>query len=146
MDIEIKLDEKYSEPKIIIYAKQVDKNISELIDNLSIINQQTLKCFKDNKMYILQQKDIESIYSENSKVFVRCNNELYTIKNRLYELENLLNKKSFIRISNSEIINFDKVENIDFKIFGTLIINFKSKNIAYASRRYIPRIKEFLNM
>ena len=146
MDIEIKLDEYYSEPKIIIYAKQIDENISELIDNISSTNHHTLKVFKDDKMYILQQKDIESIYSENSKIFVRCNNELYTIKNRLYELEKLLNKKSFIRISNSEIINFDKVENIDFKIFGTLIINFKSTNIAYASRRYIPKIKEFLNM
>ena len=58
----------------------------------------------------------------------------------------MLNKKSFIRISNSEIINFDKVENIDFKILGTLIINFKSGNKAYASRRYIPKLKEFLGM
>ncbi len=146
MDIEIKIDEQISEPKIVIYAKQIDKDLSEIIDNISIIDKKTLKAFKDEKMYILNQKDIETIYSENSKIYVRCNNELYTIKNRLYELENMLNKKSFIRISNSEIINFDKVENIDFKILGTLIINFKSGNKAYASRRYIPKLKEFLGM
>lgn len=52
-------------------------------------------------MYILNQKDFETIYSENSKIYVRCNNELYTLKNRLYELENILNKKSFIRISSN---------------------------------------------
>lgn len=146
MDIEIKIDEKFSEPKIVIYAKQMDKNLSEIIDNISIIDKKTLKAFKDEKMYILNQKDIETIYSENSKIYVRCNNELYTLKNRLYELENMLNKKSFIRISNSEIINFDKVENIDFKILGTLVINFKSKNKAFASRRYIPKLKEFLEI
>ena len=146
MDIEIKIDEKFSEPKIVIYTKQMDKDLSEIIDNISIIDKKTLKAFKDEKMYILNQKDIETIYSENSKIYVRCNNELYTIKKRLYELENMLNKKSFIRISNSEIINFEKVENIDFKILGTLVINFKSGNKAYASRRYIPKIKEFLEI
>ena len=58
----------------------------------------------------------------------------------------ILDKKAFIRISNSEIINFNKVKNIDFKIIGTIILNFKSGNKAYASRRYIPKIKEFLEI
>ena len=53
---------------------------------------------------------------------------------------------SYSWISNSEIVNFNKVENIDFKILGTLIINFKSGNKSYASRRYIPKIKEFLEI
>lgn len=146
MNIEIKLDEKYDEPKLIIYAKQVDKDISTIIDSISSINQQTLKAYKDEKLYILNQKDIEAIYSEDSKIYVRLENDTYTIKNRLYELENILDKNSFIRISNSEIINFDKVKNIDFKILGTLVINFKSGNKAYVSRRYIPKIKEFLKI
>lgn len=146
MDIEIKVDEKITEPKIVIHVKQIDKNISAIIDNISSMNQQTLKCYKNEKMYILKQKDIEAIYSENSKIYVRADNELYTIKNRLYELENILDKKSFLRISNSEIINFDEVKNIDFKILGTLVINFKSGNKAYASRRHIPKIKEFLEI
>lgn len=146
MDIEIKIDEKFSEPKIVIYTKQMNQDLSEIIDNISLINKKTLKAFKDGKMYILNQKDIETIYAENNKIYTRCNNELYTLKNRLYKLENILNKKSFIRISNSEIINFDKVENIDFKILGTLVINFKSKNKSFASRRYIPKLKEFLEI
>lgn len=146
MDIEIKVDEKYTEPKIVIYTKQIDKNISSIIDSISNINQQTLKSYKDEKMYLLNQKDIESIYSENSKIYVRCEDEIYIVKNRLYELENFLDKKSFIRISNSEIVNFNKVKNIDFKILGTLVINFKSGNKSYASRRYIQKIKEFLEM
>lgn len=146
MDIEIKIDENYEEPKIVIYTKQVDKNVSNIIDNIANANQKILKVYKDEKMYILHQQDIESIYSEDGKIYVRCENEIYTIKNRLYELETLLDRRKFLRISNSEIVNFDKVKNIDFKILGTLIINFKSGNIAYASRRYIPKIKEFIEL
>lgn len=146
MDIEIKVDEKYTESKIVIYTNKVNEEITNIIDGISSINQKSLKTYKDGKMYILSQKDIETIYSENGKIFVRCNNELYTIKTRLYELESFLDKKIFARISNSEIANFNKVENIDFKILGTLIINFKSGNKSYASRRYIPKIKEFLEI
>lgn len=146
MNIEIKVDEKNLEPKIVIYTNEVNQNISNIIDSISFIDHQTLKAYKDDKLYMINQNDIESIYSENGKIYVKSENEIYTIKNRLYELLNFLNPKSFIRISNSEIINFNKVKNIDFKILGTLGINFKSGNKTYASRRYIPKIKEFLEL
>ena len=146
MDIEIKVDEKCNEPKIVICTNEVNEEITNIIDSISAINQKSLKVYKDEKMYILNQKDIETIYSENEKIFVRCNNELYIVKSRLYELESLLDKKTFVRISNSEIVNFNKVENIDFKVLRTLIINFKSGNKSYVYRRYIPKIKEFLEI
>lgn len=146
MDIEIKVDEKYTESKIVIYTNKVDEEISNIIDGISSINQKTVKAYKDEMMYIVSQKDIETIYSENGKIYVRCNNELYTMKKRLYEIEEILDKKMFVRISNSEIVNFNKVENIDFKVLGTLVINFKSGNKSYTSRRYIQKVKEFLEI
>lgn len=146
MDIEVKIDEKYITPKIIIYANRVDNDLSDIIDNISNISKKKLKAYKDEKMYILNQNQIETIYSENGKIYIRCDGELYTTKNRLYELETLLDQKIFVRISNSEIVNFNEVKNIDFKSIGTLILNFKSGNHSYASRRYIPKIKKFLEM
>lgn len=146
MDIEIKVDENNKEPKIVIYTNQMNDNITSIIDGISAINQKKLKAYKDDKIYFLNQNDIETIYSENSKILLRCNNEIYTLKNRLYELEAFLDKKVFSRISNSEIVNFNHVESIDYKILGTLVINFKSGNKSYVSRRYITKIKEFLEI
>lgn len=102
MDIEVKIDEKYDNPKIVIYTNKVDEEISNIIDGISSINQKFLKAYKDEKMYILHQNEIETIYTEGGKIYVRCNNEIYNIKNRLYELEALLDKKIFVRISNSD--------------------------------------------
>lgn len=59
---------------------------------ISNITQETLQTYKDQKLYILGQNEIESIYSEIRKVYVRCSNEIYSTKNRLYEIENLVNK------------------------------------------------------
>ncbi len=146
MNIEVKIDKNYENPQILILTNKMTTELSSMIDKISNITQKTLQTYKDQKMYILKQNEIESIYSESKKVYVRCLNEIYSTKNRLYEIENLLDPHSFIRISNSEIINFYNVENIDFKITGTLIFNFKSGNKSYSSRRYIPKIKKFLEI
>ena len=65
---------------------------------------------------------------------------------RLYELENILNKKTFLRISKSEIINISKVKSINTNLIGTIIITFFNGNKTYSSRRYISKIKEFLGI
>lgn len=146
MEVEVKIEEKYEKPKIVIYTNKLDTKISDLIENISNLEQKKLKMYKDEKMYIFRQEDIEDIYSEEGKVYARVENEIYVLKNRLYELETILDKKMFLRISNSEIINFNKVKNIDLKMLGTIALNFKSGNKSYASRRYIPKIKEFLEI
>ena len=142
MDIEIKLDSNYNIPKVIIYTNKV----TDEVNNISMINSKKLTAFKDEKMYILNSDDIESVYSEGGKVYIKCNNEIYSVKYRLYELEEILDSKKFVRISNSEIVNFDKVKNIDFKFIGTILLNFKNGDISYVSRRYIPKIKKFLGI
>lgn len=146
MNIEVKEDKKYNEPKIVIYTDKINEEISNLIEEIAYINHKTLKAYKDKEMYILNQKEIETIFIENSKVYAKYNNKVYVIKKRLYELEELLDRKIFERISNSEIANFNLVESIDFKIIGTLVLNFKSGNKSYVSRRYIPKIKKFLEL
>lgn len=146
MDIEVKIDQRFNKTKIVIYANEVNSELTNIIDEISCINQKNIKAYKDGKMYILRQEQIETIYSERGNIYARSNNEIYIIKSRLYQIETMLDKKIFVRISNSEIVNFNKIENIDFKIVGTLVINFKSGNKSYSSRRYIPKIKEFLEM
>ena len=64
----------------------------------------------------------------------------------IYELEEKVKSKNFMRISNSEIINFKRVKSLDMSIIGTIAIRFESGDITYASRRNIKKIKEYLKM
>ena len=84
------IDKNYENPQILILTNQMTSELSVIIDKISNITQETLQTYKDQKLYILGQNEIESIYSENGKVYVRCSNEIYSTKNRLYEIENLL--------------------------------------------------------
>lgn len=146
MKVEVKLDPNYTETKIEIHTNQINEEISNLIKILESKTENRILVFKEGKLYIIEEKDIETIYSNQGKVYVRANEIEYISKNKLYELEEKLIEPYFIRISNSEIINFNKVENLDLNITGTIKITFKDKYVTYASRRNIKKIKEYLKI
>ena len=58
-------------------------------------------------------------------------------------MEEKLSRK-FLRISRFELINLSKVKKYDFTIGGTLRIEFENGMETWASRRYIPIIRERL--
>lgn len=149
MNLEIKIDETLKEPKITIFSPTLNdeiKKITEIFKNSLLVNNK-LNVFKDSNIYIISLEEIETIYASNNKVYVRTkSNELYSIKQKLYELEEQLKYTSFVRISNSEIVNFDEVEKLNLKITGTILLVFKSKNETYVSRRFIKLVKEYLKI
>ena len=53
--------------------------------------------------------------------------------------------RSFLRVSRFEIINLKKVRKYDFTLVGTLRVEFDNGMETWASRRYIPLIKERLS-
>lgn len=146
MKIEVNIDKNCEETKFVIHTKSIEDKIIKLIENLQNKEAEQLNGFKDNEMYLLSQDDIETIYTEDGKVFARKNENKYLIKKRLYELEEILNPDKFVRISNSEIVNMKKVKKINFKITGTIILYFTNDKKTYVSRRYLKKIKEYLGV
>mgnify|MGYP004452785885 FL=1 len=146
MKIEFDINEKYQEDKIIICTNKITDELQEFVNKLNNEKNNKIYGYKNDIIFILEENKIETIYSENKKVFIRYENgNIYETKKRIYELENNLPNK-FVRISNSEIVNFDKVQNLDFKIVGTIILNFYTDRYTYVSRRYVKKIREYLEI
>ena len=149
MDIEIKLSEEYSSTKVVVYTNKMTEKISNLVDVITKItgeNIQTIVGTKEEEIFLLSLNDILTIYAENQKVFARSVNGIYRLKNRLYELENMFIGTSFLRISNSEIVNFDQVKSLDLSINGTISLKFKNGDKSFVSRRYVDKIKNYLGL
>ena len=70
----------------------------------------------------------------------------YSVRLRLYELEERLDPRRFVRISNSEIVNLEKVTAVDLSLTGTIRMTLNGTVSAYVSRRYVKKIKETLNL
>lgn len=146
IDIEIKIDEDYKSPKIVVYTNQINEDVTKVVNKLKSADEENLIGFKDDEAFIIDLSKIELIYTENKKIFARVNGEAYQIKKRIFELEESLEDLNFVRISNSEIVNFKKVSSIDFKLTGTMMLKLESGKNTFVSRRYVKRIKEYLGL
>ena len=146
MKVNVEIDKKYVEPNAVIYANQITEDIKAIVEFLKQENIKGINCLKNEQAFIVKLEEIEKIYALNGKVYLETKDETLEVRKRIYELEEILPKRNFLRNSNSEIINFDKVKNIELKIYGSLVINFYSGKVTYASRRYIKKIKEFLKI
>lgn len=148
MEIEIKIEPGRLLPKIIIVTGKVDKDTEALVDMISRSESESeLICgFKDDVMSILDPGEISRVYSEGRKITAVTQDGEYVIKKRLFEIEELLEKSKFARISNSEIINLKKVKHFDLSFRGTICVKMNDGSVTYVSRRYVSKIKTILGV
>ena len=146
VDLVINLSKEFAKPQIIINASEMTKDLEQIISKIQTNLSEKVIGYIEDEVYILDESEIENVYTENKKVFARVGDKVFLLKKRIFELERMLSEDYFVRISNSEIVNFKKVVSIDFKLTGTILLRLKSGTITYTSRRYIKRIKEYLGI
>jgi len=146
MRVEIKIDSSYSEPKIIILTAAMTEEVNIIVSKLSKETPQLISGIKDEKVELIEQDGLIRVYANSGKVFAVTNKGEYTLRLRLYEMEEILDGKRFVRISNSEIINLKKVENFDLNFTGTICVRLTNGTITYVSRRYVSKIKSILGV
>ena len=146
MQVEIKIDSTVREPRVIILTNKMTEEVNEIVRKISETEPQMLAGFQEDTVTILDPRDIVRVYAANGKVLAVTENAEYTLRMRLYELEEKLRGSSFVRISNSEMINLKAVRNFDLSLVGTICVTLKNGTVTYASRRYVTRIKESLGI
>lgn len=146
MQVEIKIDSSYINPKIIILTASMTDDVNNIVKKLSEDVSQIISGYKDEKIEILEQADLIRIYANAGKVLAVTNKGEYVLRLRLYEIEKRLPSNQFIRISHSEIINLKKVNNFDLNFAGTICVKLSNGITTYVSRRYIPKLKKILGI
>lgn len=146
MQVEIIIDSSYTEPKITITTASMTEDVNHIIKRLSENVPQIISGSKNDKVEVLEQTDLIRIYANNGKVFAVTSKGEYTLRLRLYEVEERLDMNQFVRISNSEIINLRKVNNFDLSFTGTICVKLSNGMVTYVSRRYTSKIKKILGI
>lgn len=146
LQVQIKIDGSYKEPTVIILTASMTEEVNRIVKKLSENNSQIIAGSNEEKIKVLEQDDLIRIYAGNSKVFAVTRDGEYTLRLRLYEVEERLSPNQFIRISNSEIINLKKVIHFDLSFSGTICVKLTNGTTTYVSRRYVPKIKKILGI
>ncbi|MDR2182618.1 MAG: LytTR family transcriptional regulator [Clostridiales bacterium] len=146
MKVEIKIDPNCDETTVFIIAREMSDEVNELFKNLSRQNSHVVVGFKDDSATVLDAKEIIRIYAAVQKVFVVTENGEYVCRLRLYELEDRLPSNTFVRTSNSEIVNLQKVRDFDLSFSGRIGVRFLDGSTTYVSRRYVAKIRKILGL
>lgn len=149
MKVGINIDRSVEEVEVLITAQEQNRTVDALYEHIVGFDKEsfeTLTVYKDDIVQIVNVTDVFRIYTGNQKVYIQTHQGEYVIRYRLYELEAALDKKQFLRISNSEIVNVKKIRDIDLSITGRICIRFADNTQTYVSRRYIPKIKKSLGI
>ena len=146
MKVEVILDTDLREPHVVVYTDEITNEIQQIVENLSSKQMNKLTGIKDQKIFLLDTDEIYCFYSENKKVFAKTDKNVLWVKQKLYELEEKFKGTSFVRVSNSCIVNIDKIKNLELSYSGIIQINFKNNDKEFVSRRYVSKIKKYLGI
>lgn len=146
MQIEFKHDPEQIEPKLTITAADLTDEIADLLRRLEHGQPGAVTAFQDERVFLLRPEDILRFYAEDKGVRARTAENVYAVRERLYELEEQLDPRSFVRISHSEIVNLRKVTDLDLTFSGTIKMTLADGTACYVSRRYVKKIKTALGL
>ena len=140
LNIRFEQDDSLDGIDIIIRADKKDKDVESLIFQLqqNVLDRSGCTC-------VIEEKDIISVTADGKQVRVTTTGGVYNAKQTLQNIEAQLDDRLFLRISRFEVVNLAKIRKYDFTIGGTLRIEFEGGTETWASRRYIPVIREKLS-
>ncbi len=144
MKIKYIIGDKYSEPEVHLCVKEKNRESEELYMAIEKFSELRLTGYKGRESELLSLAEIVRIYSENKKVFARTAEDTFEVRDRLYVLEEQLEKQKFVRISNSELVNVQQIQKLDMSIVGTIQMRMRNGDVTYVSRRFVQKIKEML--
>jgi len=144
MDIQI-IEHNESNMQIIIKCKQIDNEIIRLKSHIELFDNK-LSAKKENELYLINSSDVLYFESVDNRTFLYTTDDVMEINQRLYELENILAEKDFVRISKSQIVNINKIRSLKPELNRTILATMCNNEQLSISRKYVKTIRSILSI
>lgn len=146
MNVELHIDPSLPEITVTLRAPARTEAVEALLARLTAEDGTLLGFLEGGTAVPLEPEDILRFYGEEKEVRAQTADGVYTMRQRLYELEEELWGRRFVRISHSEIVNLRQVTALDLSLTGTIRMTLRGGVVTYVSRRYVKKIKEVLGL
>ena len=88
--------------------------------------------------------NIYYVEAVDNRVFLYCSKQIYETKRRLYEIEDILVEKNFLRVSKSVVLNLMKAKAIKPAMNGRFLAILLNDEEIIISRKYVSALKNKL--
>lgn len=147
MKVRARIDKTYEALEIQVCNKELTPQVKQLVEDISaFVNEGiTGTDFRGEKV-LIPLREILRFYAEKEKVMAQDAKGVYSVREKLYELEEKLDESQFFRISKSEIVNLKKIRRLDMSVTGTIKVILTDGTETYTSRRNVTKLKQCLGM
>ena len=139
MKLEFREDKNAREVRVIVLAPERNAEVEAILARLQ--EAKKITAYSQRGEELLDPAEVIRIYTERRRVLVDSLRGTFSLRSRLYEIEEMLGGE-FVRISNSEIVNRACIRSLDFSLTGTIRLSLAGGTATYVSRRYVARIKK----
>lgn len=127
-----------------IECNEKQQEIESLIKHIKNYNNVVLVKKDDNStIEEILCDDIVFFFSKDGINYCKTVKDLYKIKDKLYEIENL--SINYIRISKNCIVNVQHIKNFDISETGKIKVNLDNGDFEFVSRRRKRDVIEFFD-
>ena len=133
-----------SEPELLeIRCHKISDEVNEIISFVKS-RQGVLNGIIDGDIYEVAVPDVYYIESVDDRAFIYTADKNYEVNLRIYEMEEMLAKSSFIRIQKGMLLNLMKVRSIKPALSGRYTALLKNNEEVVISRKYVSDLKNAL--
>ena len=143
MRVKIEIDQSLREVEVTIRTPEIT---DEVLLARRILETEQLIGYREGEAVPLSIGSLLRIFTEDQKVYAQTAAGVFQLRQRMYRLEELLDKRVFLRISHAEIVNSRAILRMDLSATGTVGVELQGGIRTYASRRYVKKIREFFRV
>jgi len=131
--------------QVIIECRKADEEVMKLKSHIELFENK-LQARLDDKTFLINPADVLYFESVDDHTFLYTADNVYEIKHRLYELENSLSDRDFIRISKSQIVNINSIKSLAPELNRSITATLTNNEILTVSRRYVKPLRILLGI
>ena len=145
MKINLDIDGKYDDTEVIIRAPYLNNDIERMVAMMRMIDMQ-IAVHKEGETILLETDKILYVEAVDRKTFVYTSSETYESELKLYELEQELVQRDFLRISKQSIVNLRKIKSLKADINRKIRITLANGEQIVVSRMYSDDLRRKLGL
>ena len=128
-----------------IHCREVTSETERLERYISRFDER-LQATSEGNTYNVQIDEILYIESVDKKTFLYTTGHVLQTEKRLYELEELLDEKTFFRASKSVIVNLNKIIKLKPEVTRNILATLTNGEVIVISRRNVKALKELIGV
>ncbi len=131
--------------QVIVRCQKADARVQRLQAHIALFDER-LQAKGEEGTCFVNTGDVLYFESVDDRTFLYTAEAVLEIGYRLYELEELLSERDFLRISKSQIVNIQRIRSLHPELNRTLTATLCNGERVTISRKFVPHLKRLLSL